>query len=280
MFFKLSKAVRGISFIFVTLLISTDCAQAKPTIEWDPEKLEIRQSQGTTQTYTLNVSFSKNATDVIARVVPSLEQWVSVSPVSFGDISAGEDIELEIIVSIPSGENPVNRGGVVQLRGGKKQKNLAKPLPIDLTIIPETSDGLPPDPGEAGKETLLGIDSDLDGVRDDIQRYIVLTYPDQHNLQNALFQVSRTYQRMLDPDLISGTEQDVANQVSKDIECLYYVNEDNAHKVLLSLRAETLNTYERSKKYLAYDKNLSGKTFSLSRLPLSEHFKLCDFEIQ
>ncbi|MCF6156788.1 MAG: hypothetical protein E3K36_16465 [Candidatus Brocadia sp.] len=32
---------------------------------------------------------------------------------------------------------------------------------------------LPPDPGKAGKETLLGIDTDGDGVRDDIQRRIM-----------------------------------------------------------------------------------------------------------
>jgi len=32
---------------------------------------------------------------------------------------------------------------------------------------------LPPDPGEAGKATLTGIDVDRDGVRDDLQRYII-----------------------------------------------------------------------------------------------------------
>lgn len=37
---------------------------------------------------------------------------------------------------------------------------------------------LPPDPGEAGKQTLAGIDSDSDGVRDDVQRWIELTYSD------------------------------------------------------------------------------------------------------
>jgi len=42
---------------------------------------------------------------------------------------------------------------------------------------------LPPDPGKAGKETLLGIDADKDGVRDDIQRYIYFTYPDDKKLR-------------------------------------------------------------------------------------------------
>lgn len=49
-----------------------------------------------------------------------------------------------------------------------------------------TNDGLPPDPGKAGKQTLMGIDSDGDGLRDDVQRYIYLTYPDQPDVQRAL----------------------------------------------------------------------------------------------
>jgi len=41
---------------------------------------------------------------------------------------------------------------------------------------------LPPDPGSAGRATLEGIDSDGDGVRDDIQRFIELNYPDRNRL--------------------------------------------------------------------------------------------------
>ena len=48
-----------------------------------------------------------------------------------------------------------------------------------------TSDTLPPDPGKAGKQTLMGVDSDGDGLRDDIQRYIYLTYPGKTNVQGA-----------------------------------------------------------------------------------------------
>lgn len=42
----------------------------------------------------------------------------------------------------------------------------------------DTSTTLPPDPGEAGMVTLEGIDSDNDGVRDDIQRWIALENDD------------------------------------------------------------------------------------------------------
>ena len=47
--------------------------------------------------------------------------------------------------------------------------NIAAPT----DCIPQHLANLPPDPGEAGKLTIDGIDSDKDGVRDDVQRWIV-----------------------------------------------------------------------------------------------------------
>jgi hypothetical protein len=38
--------------------------------------------------------------------------------------------------------------------------------------IPQHLANLPPDPGQAGKLTIDGIDVDKDGVRDDVQRWI------------------------------------------------------------------------------------------------------------
>ena len=58
---------------------------------------------------------------------------------------------------------------------------LAKPVcdsPVNPNVaaptdcIPQHLANLPPDPGEAGKLTIDGIDSDKDGVRDDVQRWI------------------------------------------------------------------------------------------------------------
>ena len=48
-----------------------------------------------------------------------------------------------------------------------------------------TTAGLPPDPGEAGRRTLAGIDSDRDGIRDDLQRYVALTYGDYAGLDTG-----------------------------------------------------------------------------------------------
>ena len=70
-----------------------------------------------------------------------------------------------------------------------------KHIPVsvdDLTIIiPVESSELPPDPGEEGKADVAGIDSDNDGVRDDVERYIAYKYPDNPLTRKALYQYSK-----------------------------------------------------------------------------------------
>jgi len=142
-----------------------------------------------------------------------------------------------------------------------------------------TNNKLPPDPGEAGKQTLMGIDSDGDGLRDDIQRYIYLTYPDQPNVRGALRQYAFSLQKTVDPDRVAGTGRVIADENGLAMECVNYFMRDEIYEVTQRLKAEVMNTYDRTKKYLAYDKELSGGVFALSDLPFDESYKLCDFEL-
>lgn len=83
---------------------------------------------------------------------------------------------------------------------------------------------LPPDPAEAGKATLAGIDSDRDGVRDDVQRYIVFTYPESEKLRLALFDYSRSRQPVL---VTSSSTKDQLFAQTKTrlaaVNCLSYI---------------------------------------------------------
>ncbi|MHB1316395.1 MAG: hypothetical protein ACYCZW_00880 [Minisyncoccota bacterium] len=54
---------------------------------------------------------------------------------------------------------------------------------LALTDLPLT---LPSDPGEAGKATLAGIDSNDDGIRDDLEREIVFMHPESDQLRRVL----------------------------------------------------------------------------------------------
>ena len=142
------------------------------------------------------------------------------------------------------------------------------------------SSSLPPDPGKEGKRTLMGIDSDSDGLRDDVQRYIYLTYPDRPNVQGALTQYALLLQKTVDPNREIGTGRALANEKGEAMDCLNYFMRDEIYQVTQRLKAEVINTYDRAKKYLAYDEELIGGIFSASDLPFDETHQLCEFEIQ
>ncbi|QPJ60770.1 MAG: hypothetical protein G3M70_02240 [Candidatus Nitronauta litoralis] len=96
---------------------------------------------------------------------------------------------------------------------------------------------LPPDPGEAGKATLLGIDSDNDGVRDDIQRYIELTYPESAKTRAALRQYAKAANDALENAEDKRTSINNAYKANRSQECLYFIfrekegSADSAYKI-------------------------------------------------
>ena len=136
---------------------------------------------------------------------------------------------------------------------------------------------LPPDPGKAGKQTLLGIDSDNDGVRDDIQRYIYFTYPDDERTRTALTYIAKQFQELLP----QANDRDAALQhatlKARHGECLYYIMGAQSGDARKALKAEILNTEERSSAYILYSNNLAGKI--LIKPPLKEWKNSCAFDI-
>jgi hypothetical protein len=247
---------RRTSILFGTLILCllflSAPLYAKPIIEWKPSNLNIEQMQGTQSIHIATVKFTNDIQGVVARVVPELQQWVTVSPASIGDLHNGQIIDITITVNLSPDATIGTFEGVIQLRqsvAGKSQNTIAKPLPITLTITKLVDDGLPPDPGEAGNQTLLGIDSDTDGVRDDIQRYIYFTYPNEEKVKLALTEVAKQYQTLLlqadDPDAVFNN----ATKMARHGECLDFIKGEIAADILAALRAKILNTRDRSLEY-------------------------------
>lgn len=256
-------------------------AVARPVISWDPNKIYIEQMQGTQSIHSITVKSTKDLHDIIARVVPELQPWVSVSPASIGVIQKDNNFELTLTINVPPDANVGEYDGVIQLRQatvGENQRVIAKPLPIVL-VITELEDNvlLPPDPGEAGKQTLLGVDSDSDGVRDDIQRYIYFSYPDEEKVRVALTQVVIEYQGLLsqanDPDAAFNH----ATRMARHGECLDYIQGETAADTLAAIKAEFLNTKERSIAYLNYNNNLAGEI--VLGAPFQSWKNSCNFDV-
>ena len=145
-----------------------------------------------------------------------------------------------------------------------------------FTGIASADQSLPPDPGEAGKQTLLGIDSDNDGIRDDIQRYISLTYPDDEKIRLAITQIAIEYQGLLSQADDKKSAFYHATRLSRHGECLDYFAGEVSGEIIAALKAEILNTRERSLAYIKFSDSLGG-TMIIGR-PLKEWKNSCNFD--
>ena len=158
--------------------------------------------------------------------------------------------------------------------GACSSSSRSKKPTTDASSDIATDMNLPPDPGEAGMETVAGIDSDTDGVRDDIQRYIALTYPDQPEVQRALKQYAKADQDYLltGDDPVKAREN--ALKVGDAIDCLFFKSPENASKIFRKMHAESLNTKERILANDKMDSLLSGQVFPTAKI--GEEAKSCD----
>jgi hypothetical protein len=122
---------------------------------------------------------------------------------------------------------------------------------------------LPPDPGPGGMLTLAGIDSDGDGVRDDVQRFIALTYPSSQKMQTSLTQLAKTFFAGI---VDSGNAQlSVVDSTESlySVDCLFYISPSNANQLLNQLLGQILNTSERVAAYLASSSSQGFRSYTL-----------------
>lgn len=267
--------------ITVLALFTGSNSAASPVVSWDPGKISITQQKGTQSLHSIAVKSTMELQDIIVRVVPELQPWVSASPASVGAIQKDNSFELTLTVNVPPDAKIGEYDGVIQLRQatvGQNQKVIASPLPIVL-VITEREDNvrLPPDPGEAGKQTLLGIDSDSDGVRDDIQRYIYFTYPDDEKVRLALTQIAMEYQGLLSQANDRNAAFNHATRMSRHGECLFYIQGEASIETRAAIKAEILNTKERSLAFINYNNNLAGEI--ILGAPVKSWENSCNFDV-
>lgn len=116
--------------------------------------------------------------------------------------------------------------------------------------------GFPPDPAKPGKTTIDGIDSDRDGLRDDVQRWIYARYPNEERKRKALRQMAVYFQ--IDRSPINEPQEllKLARRSSKAITCLMDAFGESDEMELV--RAKVLNTADRTDRYLQTDAKYDG----------------------
>ena len=146
---------------------------------------------------------------------------------------------------------------------------------------------LPPEPDPiVNDSTLLGVDVNGNGVRDDVERWIYETYKDKHPIHiDIAMQAARAYKLVLEhPE----RAKEIHGEVSAASYCesyykIYakYFNEpilvqDNITNEYFR-NTIIFNTEERKREYLKYDQLLSGDSYTTPKI--GEGKNLCNFDV-
>lgn len=119
---------------------------------------------------------------------------------------------------------------------------------------------LPPDPGEAGKLTLEGIDSDRDGVRDDLQRYIVFSFPHSEIIRAGLTSMALAGEGVLRQSADSAASLRNTELFTKSQQCMEgFLDYMTVRDIKNSFRVELINTKERTAAWFTAQRHTSGQ---------------------
>ncbi len=122
-------------------------------------------------------------------------------------------------------------------------------------------DVLPPMPDEVeNNSTIAGIDSDGDGVRDDVERYIA-SLPHTTEQKKELKHYSKILQRAFEvSDNKDASVQNTFDEITQ-VYCLKSkIDEDTLDELIDELNIKTNNTLLRLKKWALVKGHFSGKT--------------------
>lgn len=156
-------------------------------------------------------------------------------------------------------------------------------LAILVTFLSESllaqDTSLPPDPGEAGKATVAGVDVDEDGVRDDIQRYIALNYQESARLRSALTQHAKAmHQAVLWETSKAKPTETILSDLLKSLDCLSHIAADpyETYEHMARLRAAILDTHQRSVSYARFNVHIGGRT--IDQTPRDKRAENCEVD--
>jgi len=133
---------------------------------------------------------------------------------------------------------------------------------------------LPPEPDETlNNSTLLGIDSNDNGVRDDVERWIFLEmeiYNGYEKIEQviAMQEAKANQMALIDPANTDDKVHEAMNAASDCWEWYDYSKSlplrNGMVKFSRDLQDKSFNTKNRLKTYFQYDSTLAGRVFSLT----------------
>lgn len=150
-----------------------------------------------------------------------------------------------VIIRIPHAYNKI-----------KTDEQVAKIHATKLTMDDVLGKNLPPDPGAEADKTVVGIDANKNGIRDDVELAIFKEYPNSAKTRAVLLQYAMALQmEMIQPIINTGTVTAVAEDGDRAYMCIGEITSRNdmtkfievSKKLHGFVENRQLNTPERKK---------------------------------
>jgi hypothetical protein len=227
---------------------------AQPKVTWSPSTVYAGITSTTTVTKTLTFTSDQALIGVTVEAIPEIARFIQIQPNKFAHVPAGQPQTVQLIFSAPAASQFGAHDGTIHIRAGSS--TLPQTLKTSVTFAVVT---LPPDWGTDGISTVAGIDSDRDGVRDDVERYVAFTYPNSARLRTALMQIGRVYQSIILQASDKTNSRANWSHMRDAMDCLEYLsNLDQSGVMEGSLEPQIINTIPRSQAWLQANSQESG----------------------
>jgi hypothetical protein len=242
--------VLAVVAIFLSLRLFA-ATSTQPKIAWSTSNVYAGITSTTTITKTLTFTSDQVLRNISLEGVPPTAQFVKIQPNAFAQVPAGQPQTVLLTFSAPATAQFGAYDGTIHIRAGSTTFPQTLKTSVTFAVVP-----LPPDPGPAGMTTLAGIDADGDGVRDDVERYIALTYPKSAKTRAALTQSALA----LETEVIGAAQS--YKPLSDAIDCIGFTltisaadvaGGLSARKAYFALRAIVLNTPDRANAFFRAD---------------------------
>jgi len=148
---------------------------------------------------------------------------------------------------------------------------------------PEVINGytLPPKPDpKINNATLLGVDSNHNGIRDDVERKIIKTYPAKVMTEYMLLDAKIAQEILKNP---IGNADEMQKKNNRQLHCLFYLkrkkvfSSSELRNTVSFTENNMYNTKARARAYANYNQALSGGVYGIDRSKIKADS--CDFDV-
>lgn len=136
--------------------------------------------------------------------------------------------------------------------------------PVDNGTPPSQDPSQDPGQGNSGASTVVGVDVDQDGLRDDAQISIYASSASDPVLRKASIQLAKSLQKLIVTGTTSSNALAAAITMNKAIDCMYSLDADKFGGRVETVEAAVVNTASRAQAYAQAGAFLSGGNFTVS----------------